>query len=281
MAGVPGPAGSALLMQIWHGLLGLMLAVWPLGSIELRADRFFLDRVVTIDGMEHRYRVFVPPQWTDDGSWPVVLALHGGGGYGSDGLRQTQEGLAPAVQRHPERFPALIVFPQVPANGTPGWQELGGQIALATLDRTIDEFHGDRSRVVVTGLSIGGNGAWFLAYHHAERFAGVLVVCGFVAERMGTMYPIRYPSLVPGVADPSALVARRLAGIPIWMFHGSADRTVPVEQSRRMAAALHAQGAEFQYTELPGVDHNAWDIAYDRQDVARWLVGQHRHEPGQ
>ena len=206
--------------------------------------------------------------------WPVILALHGAGGYGSDGVHQTKEGIGPAIRRHPERFPALVVFPQSPANGTPGWQGIGGRIALAALDKTIEEFRGDESRVTLTGLSIGGNGAWYLAYHQPSRFAGLLVVCGFVAERKGTMYPILYPSLVPGSADPSAAVAQRLARIPTWIFHGDADRTVPVEHSRRMAAALRALGAPVQYTELPGVDHDAWDSAYERPDVARWLLQQ-------
>jgi predicted peptidase len=87
-------------------------------------------------------------------------------GTAKTGVSQTNEGLGPAIRRHPERFPALAVFPQTPANGTPGWQQVGGRIALAALDNTLAEFRGDPSRVVLTGLSIGGNGAWFLAYHH-------------------------------------------------------------------------------------------------------------------
>jgi hypothetical protein len=34
-----------------------------------------------------------------------------------------------------------------------------------------------------------------------------------------------------------------------------------------MFAALKALGANIQYTELPGVDHNAWDPAYGRADL--------------
>jgi len=261
-------------MRFWHYALGLILATPPHAAAAQRVENGFLDRSVTIDGSEYRYQVFVPANWSKAGVWPVILSLHGGGGYGSDGINQTAEGLAPAIRRHPERFPALAVFPQSPANGTPGWQEIGGQIALAALDKALEEFQGDASRVTLTGLSIGGNGVWYLAYHYPQRFAGLLVVCGFVAERKGTMYPILYPSLVSGTADPSAAVAQRLARIPTWIFHGDADRTVPVEHSRRMAAALSALGAPVQYTELAGIDHNAWDFTYDRPDVASWLLRQ-------
>lgn len=264
-------------MRFWRYALGLVLAMRSYGADAQGIGKNFVDRTVSVDGATYRYQVFVPPGWSKSTSWPVILSLHGAGGYGSDGVGQTKEGLAPAIGRHPERFPALAVFPQSPANGTPGWQGVGGRIALAALDKTIEEFRGDPSRVTLTGLSIGGNGAWYLAYHYPERFAGLLVVCGFVAERMGSMYPILYPSLVPGMKDPSAAVAQRIAYIPTWIFHGDVDRTVPVEHSRRMASALRALQAPVQYTELVGVDHNAWDFTYDRPDVANWLL--HRRRP--
>ncbi len=261
-------------MRFGKRLLGLIGASRVRADAQ-RANPGFLPRVVTVDGCTYRYQVYVPPDWTQSTAWPVILSLHGGGGYGSDGKRQTAEGLAPAILRHPELYPALVVFPQIPADGSPGWQGIGGRIALAALDETIEEFRGDESRVTLTGLSIGGNGAWHLAYLHPDRFAALVVVCGFVAKRMGSMYPILYPSLVPGVTDPSEAVARRLARVPTWILHGAADRTVPVEHSRRMAVALQALGAPIRYTEFSGVDHNAWDFTYDRPDVAQWLLQRH------
>ena len=56
------------------------------------------------------------------------------------------------------------------------------------------------------------------------------------------------------------------------MFHGDADPSVPVEQSRRMAEALKAAGADFKYTEYPGIDHNSWDKAYAEPELVPWLL---------
>jgi len=52
--------------------------------------------------------------------------------------------------------------------------------------------------------------------------------------------------------------------------------SVTVEESRKMFAALKKIGANVQYTELPGVNHNAWDPAYSRADVIEWMFKQRR-----
>jgi predicted peptidase len=237
----------------------------------------FLTRTVAVAGAEYRYQVYVPAQAGPSQPLPVILALHGGGEYGRDGVSQTQVGLGPAIRSHPDRFQALVVFPQVPPDGTPGFQGLGGRIALAALDKTIDEYAADKSRVYLTGLSMGGNGAWSLAFQDPGRFAAALVVCGFVGEFTGRQSGIHYPAIVPGrQADPYREIARRLAGLPVWIFHGDADAVVSVEESRRMAAALQAVGGNVRYTELAGVGHDAWTPAYERADVIAWLLDHRR-----
>ena len=235
----------------------------------------FLNRSVTIDTAEYRYQVYLPREFRQARSWPVILALHGGGQYGRDGISQTNLGLAQAVRQNPDRFPAIIVFPQIPPDGTPGFQGLGERIALAALDRSVAEFNGDPARIYLTGLSMGGNGAWSLAYRHTDRFAALVVVCGFIGEFTGRQSGIRYPAILPAsVDDPYAAIAQRVSHLPIWIFHGDADPTVPVDVSRRMTAALKAISADVQYTELSGIDHNAGAPTYGREDLFIWLFKQ-------
>ena len=237
----------------------------------------FLDRTLTLDGREHRYQVYVPRDYRPSIRWPIVLALHGGGERGDDGLVQTDVGLARAIRRHVERFPAVVVFPQTPEGDTPGWQALGARIALAALDETTKEFNADPARVYLTGLSMGGNGSWYLAYNHTDRFAAAVIVCGWVRERRSTTTGTVYPAIAPVPApDVYRAVAERIARLPIWIVHGDADTVVPVEDSRLMAGALKGAGADVQYTELAGVGHNAWDPAYERADLIEWLFRQRR-----
>jgi beta-galactosidase len=229
----------------------------------------FLDRTVEVSGLTYPYQVYVPRSYDPATPWPVVLFLHGSGERGDDGLRQTQVGLGSAIRWNPDRYPAIVVMPQSPADSN--WHGDPADAALAALDSALLEFSTDPERVYLTGMSRGGNGAWYLAYHHPDRFAAVVPVCGYVV-RDGQL------AIVPVEGEGSAFerVAARLAHLPIWIWHGDADAVVDVEESRKMAAALRALGADVRYTELEGVGHNAWDPAYGSEELPEWLFAQRR-----
>ena len=229
----------------------------------------FLDRSIVHDGTRHPYQLYVPSSYDASRAWPVVLFLHGAGERGNDGLRQTTIGIGPAIRRWPERFPAIVVMPQAPLGST--WVGPAGEAALAALDRTCGELSVDLDRVYLTGLSMGGHGSWLLAYHHAKRFAALLVVCGPVGDR-----PNR-PTLVPaGEGTPYQRVAARVGNLPTWIVHGEADSVVSVVESRRMAEAMRAVGADVRYTELPGTEHDAWTPTYGSESIVAWLFTQRR-----
>jgi len=228
----------------------------------------FVERSVTVDGQAYRYQVFVPAQAADDRP-PVLLFLHGSGERGDDNRSQLAVGLGPHVRAHAGDFPAIVVFPQAPAGSE--WNPLV-DVVLAQLDAATREFGGDPDRTYLTGLSMGGYGVWELALRQGYRFAALVPVCG------GLQHPPRPSMAVTGLddeADPYAAVARRLRDVPVWIFHGARDRSVPVEYSRRLDAAFQAAGArEARYTEFPEADHNSWDPAYATPELWTWLFAQ-------
>jgi predicted peptidase len=152
--------------------------VFPVPGFGQRVETGFINRAVVDGAQMRRYQVFVPSNYTQTERWPVILFLHGGGEQGDDGLLPTEVGLGSAIRRNQDRWPALVVFPQV----RPGkrWNGEDAAWALKALEQTQREFATDPNRVYLTGLSRGGAGAYYLAFRDPGRFAALLVVCGRV-----------------------------------------------------------------------------------------------------
>ncbi len=232
----------------------------------------FLDRAVTVGGAEYPYQVYVPRGYAERTRWPVILFLHGAGERGGDGVFQTAVGLGPALRKSPDRYPAIVVMPQAPRDSL--WTGRPADAAMAALDRTLEEFSTDPARIYLTGLSMGGHGTWYLAYRHPERFAAIVPICAWV--RGGPPLPPESSVVPEEDGEPFAALAARLAGVPVWIFHGEVDSVVPVEESRRAAEALERAGVDVRYTEVPGTDHDSWDAAYGSPELTTWLFAQRR-----
>jgi len=233
----------------------------------------FLDRSISVASKAYHYQVYVPADYASKPTWPAILFLHGAGERGSDGLVQTNVGLAPAIRQNFTRFPAIVVFPQVPTDSQ--WVGMPADMAVAALQQTMKEFHVDASRVYLTGLSMGGHGTWYVAYRHPELFAAIVPICSWIRD-----FP-QFKGSLPVVPGDSAAVMRNLAQhlgkLPIWIFHGETDPVVAVSGSREAYAALKAASADVRYTEFLGMGHNVWDAAYGSDEFVRWLFAQQRH----
>lgn len=251
-------------------LLGAIAFGPPPGAPRIEAG--FHNRAISVGASKYAYQVYAPPGWTKQKKWPVILFLHGAGERGSDNIAQTQVGIGSAIKREQKGVPFIVVLPQCPANRW--WPELEMQaLALAALDEAMSEFNGDARRIYLTGISMGGYGAWAIGRNNPRRFAAIAPVCG------GVRPPGRVP-IPPGIldsggdADPYAAVAKKIRKIPAWVFHGDADTVVPVTESRKMVEALKAAGGSVRYSEYKGVGHNSWDNAYSEPDFFSWLLGQ-------
>jgi predicted peptidase len=250
-------------------ILFFFVLLTPFDSLAQDYQTGFLDRTITVGEDEFNYQVFVPRNYDPKQDWPVTLFLHGIGERGSDGIIQTDTGLGTAIRKYSDRWPMITVFPQVPDKMS--WQGLPSDIALAALDAAIDEFNGDETRIYLTGLSLGGNGVWYMGYKHPERFAAMVPICGFV------QLPPQMPSFISDASDDVYRdLALKIANIPVWIFHGDADTVVSVEESRKMSVALESAGANVHFTELSGIGHNAWDPAYSMEELATWLLAQRK-----
>ena len=232
----------------------------------------FVTRTVTVDGATFRHQVFVPGVRTV-GAMPAILFLHGAGERGSDGKRQMTVGLGTAVAKRAHDFPAIVVFPQAPVPGD--WSGRPLRAASAALSDAMAEFGADPERVYLTGISMGGYGSWDLALNEPDRFAALVPICGGLRPS-ASLRKFGAGAVALRAATMHDRAATTLAHIPTWIFHGSADQIIPVEESRVMVEAMRRAGADVQYTEYPGVGHNSWDPAYARPGLWEWMFAQRR-----
>jgi predicted esterase len=229
----------------------------------------FLNRTVEVKGVTYRFQIYLPEEFRRDDRkpWPILLFLHGRGERGAEGMFQTQIGLPLEIRDHPERWPFVIVMPQ--CLFTNFWTDPDMlTMAMAALDQEIAEFHTDPARTYLTGISMGGYGAWELARLYPHRWAAIAIAAGgpfwsYAPERW------QQASTLP------AEYARALGHTPIWMFHGSEDNVVPVRESDLMFNALKASGGHVRLWIYQGLHHDSWARAYNEPELPRWLLAHH------
>ena len=260
-------------------VLGFLFLLVPNAAL---ADTGFIDRKVTIAGAAYRYQVYVPADFNRGHKWPVIVFLHSNGAQGVDGLRQTDTGLASLIRRDRTRVQAIVVFPQASPNSrwsNPAMQEQ----VLACLNAAAKEFNGDADRFYLVGYSMGGQGVLRLSSRWPDRFAAIVDISGTVIAKSASAtneqvaLDVQTHSFLTA-PDLYRALALQIAATPIWIFHGDADASVPVDQSRQLVNALRSAGAPVRYTEYNGADHAIEERALSEPELLPWLLSQRRKQ---
>src|SRR5659263_118483 len=176
---------------------------------------------------------------------PMIVFLHGSGERGTDLEKVKAWGPPAIVEKNPD-FPFIVVSPQCPEG-----QWWNTYLLKGMIDDVLAKYNVDKSRVYLTGLSMGGFGAWELATTFPDYFAAVAPICG----------------------GGNPLLVSKLKNTPVWVFHGKKDTSVPEQQSAIMVDALKKIGADVEYTVLPEGGHSdAWIYAYDKAGLFDWFL---------
>jgi dienelactone hydrolase len=128
----------------------------------------------------------------------------------------------------------------------------------------------DPARICIVGGSYGGYAALMglvktpQLYRCAASFAGVADLIDLIQHygdyiggqaAMQAQLGSAWTDRARLRATSPALNAARIQA-PVLLVHGTADRSVPVDQSRDMASALKREGKAHRYIEQPGGDHH-------------------------
>jgi predicted peptidase len=206
------------------------------------------EQVTALVPVSLSYLLYLPRDYEKQDKWPLLLFLHGSGERGDDIERVKVHG-PPRLIAAGKEFPLIVVSPQCPELRT--WHPLE---LKALLDDLVQRYKVDQDRIYLTGLSMGGSGTWMLAMNFPERFAAIAPICGR--------------------GDPDG--AKRIAHLPIRVFHGAKDEAVPLEYSQKMVDALQKIDADVQLTVYPEAEHDSWTETYDNPGFYEWLLEHKR-----
>ena len=200
------------------------------------------------------YLLYTPASTRPD--MPLIVYLHGGHGKGddlsvlinTDGFPQyLADGLLGEI-------PAYVLIPQLPADQR-GWKP-AAETLIQLIEQVCEKNSIDRSRISLTGHSMGGTGTWDLALMYPDIFSRIAPMSGSVDT------------------TPETLAV--LANTPVWAFVGEDDVVVKPESSEQFVAALERQNEGAQITIFPDTDHvgvpqKAW--LEHGGELLNWLLG--------
>lgn len=198
------------------------------------------------------YLFYLPEDYKNDKDkkWPTILFLHGMGERGDD-LELVKIHGVPKIVDSKKDFQFIAISPQCPIDFV--WRDEEMLIALESLLlKIIKNFRVDKSRLYVTGLSMGGRGTWAIAAYRSDLFAAAAPICGG--------------------GDPTT--ASRLTKLPFWVFQGALDEVHFPKESEIMIKSLKNKGGEVRYTLYPELHHDSWTITYDNSELYKWFLSK-------
>lgn len=195
--------------------------------------------------VKYNYLLHTPEDYEKDPNkkWPVIFYLHGRHASGKNLQSLKRYGL-PYYLEKGKKLDFIVVSPQCPWNKNWASEDWFNPV----FDEVATKLRIDDSRIYLIGMSMGGFGTWAIAHRMPDRFAAIAPMCGGADVRW----------------------TDRLSKIPTWVFHGTADRQIPISRSEVMVKSLEKLKAEVKFTRLIGQGH---DISkqFDNDELYSWL----------
>jgi len=233
---------------------------------------FYSDKNVDSE-IQIAYRLYVPENIDKNKKYALMIFLHGAGERGSDGNHLSYKVQAQFIKniveddKLKEQF--IVFAPQCPnemqwvnSDWHPGKydftntpQSIPEALVMSYIEKEIlGKYEIDKSRIYVTGLSMGGFGTWDLITRYPDLFAAAMPICGGCDVK----------------------TAEAVKHIPIRIYHGDKDTAVLIDGEIDMAEELTKLGSDIKMTVLQGLGHDAWVYGYGDKEVFDWFISQRK-----
>ena len=204
----------------------------------------------------YEYCTFEPEGYKADSTrrYPLLIVLHGRGGQHSS----FKEHCDAAAKRYltskaKSEFPSIIIYPRCVSQQYDGSSWSPQKLNILMKD-VLAKYRVTKERVYLTGVSMGGNGTWRFATEYPQYFAAIAPICGW--------------------GDSSDV--RQLKKMPIWVFHGEKDNTVPTNETYDMVNAFKRLNQPIKVTIIPDADHDISDRVMQDPEYLSWMFKQKR-----
>jgi predicted peptidase len=241
----------------------MALGLFFVESAQAQQSDLFDKLTYTSNSDSMPYRLLKPVNPLSKENFPLVIFLHGAGERGRDNEIHIKHIMDLFLDpKYRAKYACYVLAPQCPKGKY--WADYNKdgslsekpsrltEMVVELIEKVSKEFAIDKSRIYITGVSMGGYGTWDLLARYPNKFAAAIPICGGGDEK----------------------TASKIKNIPIWAFHGAKDDIVKPHQSRSMIKAIQTEGGLPGYTEYPDVEHNSWVQAYQEPHLLPWLFEQ-------
>jgi len=168
----------------------------------------------TEDGVEHQFALNVPDTYDPARKYPVRIQLHGGVMMRHDNVPPSTAGGIGNLSG-PADAPQIYVVP-FSWDAAPWWSEDQILNLRAIVDRAKRLYNIDENRIVVSGVSDGGTGAYYTAMRETTAFAAFLPLNGFMMVLANNDLGVREP-----------LYPNNIRNKPFFIVNGARDPLYP------------------------------------------------------
>ncbi|WP_083421743.1 carboxylesterase family protein [Arsenicibacter rosenii] len=229
---------------------------------EASYSRTFISQ---IDGSLQYYAV-TPQSGKATGSPALFLSVHGAG----------VEAIGQARAYKPKDWGNLVAATNRRPRGF-NWEDWGRLDALEVLTIAKDQFKPDPQHIYLTGHSMGGHGTWFLGATYPDKWAAIAPCAGYPTLKeygsadgvipANSQDPVEQMLLRAGNQSDVLKLTNNYKPLGVYVFHGDADRTVPVTYARQMRKLLGETQPDLTYYEYPGGSHWFGDHSVDWKPI--------------